>query len=154
MASDYLAFAYRAFGFMCFGDLWYFLDLLHRFCKSPQLELKQLLQCSLAHRAPSKTVSFFLNRTISFSAGIFALIKPRRSTILLSSSSRTCKLFMPQRGSILHFNSFSLLLTVTCLRLAVRTQTVADYTCKFVHPSAKCSLLNVPPSQNNWPSLG
>jgi len=38
----------------------------------------------------------------------------------------TCKLFMPQRGSILHFNSFSLLLTVTCLRLAVRTQTVAD----------------------------
>jgi len=33
---------------------------------------------------------------------------------------------MLQRGSILHFNLFSLLLTVTCLRLAVRTQTVAD----------------------------
>jgi len=34
-----LAFAYRAFGFMYFGDLWNFLDLLHRFCKSPQLVL-------------------------------------------------------------------------------------------------------------------
>ena len=43
---------------MCFGDLWNFLDLLHRFCKSPQLVLTQL-QCSIAHRAPSKTVSFF-----------------------------------------------------------------------------------------------
>ena len=125
VVSDYLAFAHHAFGFMYFGDLWNFLDLLHRFCKSPQLVLTQLLQCSIAHRAPSKTF-IFLNRTKSFSAGIFAIIKPRRATLLLSSSLRTCKLFMPQRGSILHFNLFSLLLTVACLRLAVRTQTVAD----------------------------
>ena len=59
VVSDYLAFAYHAFGFMRFGDLCNFLNLLHRFCKSPQLVLTQLLQCSIAHRAPSKTVSFF-----------------------------------------------------------------------------------------------
>jgi len=34
--------------------------------------------------------------------------------------------FMPQRGSILHFNLFSLLFTVTCLHLAALTQTVVD----------------------------
>ena len=54
-----LGFAFHTFGLMCIGDLWNFLDLLHRFHKSPQLVLMQLLQCSIAHRAPSKTVSFF-----------------------------------------------------------------------------------------------
>ena len=60
-----MAFAHHAFGFMYFGDLWNFLDLLHRFCKSPQLVLTQLLQCSIVRRAPSKTVSYFLIEQLS-----------------------------------------------------------------------------------------
>jgi len=51
---------------MYFGDLWNFLDLSYRFYKSPQLLLTQLLQCSIARRAPSKTVSFFLIDDIAF----------------------------------------------------------------------------------------
>ena len=40
----------------------------------------------------------FLNWTKTFSAGIFAVIKPRGATTSHSSCLRTCKLFMPQRG--------------------------------------------------------
>jgi len=56
--SDCLPCVCQAFGSMLFGYLRNFLDLSHRFCKSHQLVHTQLLQCSIARRGPSKTVSF------------------------------------------------------------------------------------------------